>query len=334
MSSRDEQWWDLQAGELVLGTLDEHELELFDSIRKRDPEFQQRVIWWQEQFSALDRSAPAIEPDPAIWRKIEAQLGFPAQQVDLASLEEPDALSTESILDQTVELEQVQDAFQLDDRFDDVSEDTDQPGIINQTKHEAQGTTTQASSADSTVVDEVAAPDANTTSNKVSGVNIWRDLTLLATAASIILAIIAWNANLTTQSQSVPTTVAESASGISLLLDAEKQAIWTVHTLNKPGELQVSTLRDSNPGTDGSYQLWLVKSDDSGVIPMGQLPTKQGEKLTVSMPTGADSVVDSSIGAKAFAVSLEPIDGDVSGGPTGPVLFQGEYVEQKSVDNI
>jgi len=340
MSTRDEQWWDLQAGELVLGTLDDHELELFDSIRKRDLEFEKRVVWWQERFSTLDRNAPPITPDATVWKKIEAQLGLPSQQIDLAVLNEYNQNNAESILDQTIELEQVQDAFHLDQsESQNIGDETERLPTITQTKHSVKpesppsssDTIAQSSEKDTDEKHEQSVDATSTRSDTrpthPRNVNIWRDITILATAASIVMAIVAWNAKINNKRQLEPIVATSSLDGISMVLNDQKQPLWILHSIAEQSVLQVATVRGSNPGADKSYQLWLEKVDDSGVTSMGLLPTQQGE--TVDLDMTALHQQGSTQDTKSFAVSLEPSGGTDADAPTGPVLFRGEFLKLK-----
>ncbi len=73
------EWWLVEAGEYVLGTLRGSERELFEKLLKSDPEAQKLVMYWEKQFGALD-AVLAASPDasealpPGIWKNIEARI--------------------------------------------------------------------------------------------------------------------------------------------------------------------------------------------------------------------------------------------------------------------
>ena len=70
-----------------------------------------------------------------------------------------------------------------------------------------------------------------------------------------------------------------------------------------------------------SLELWYVAD--------GEPPRSMGvvdQAKTLLMPRGADAAARSS--AAAFAVSVEPPGGSRTGGPTGPVVYSGQLVQE------
>lgn len=332
MNSRDEQWWDLQAGELVLGTLDDHERELFDSIRQRDPEFQQRVTWWQEHLLALDLSAPPVPPNENIWNEIHTQLDLPDQEIELGKYDAQQDPHAGSILDQTIELEQVQQAFDRGRTKAQMSDSS--PVVQDQPEEIATPGKEQSIDADSeSEIDTSSTPasaESVTTLGRPINANIWRDLTLLATAASLILALVAWNGRW--ESNRHTTTTQELAAiqydGLSMLQDKQNQTTWVVNTGYEDQNLHVAAVRDSDPGSESSYVLWLINADDTQVSSVGSLPTEQGETRVFVLGNESISLSD----AKGFTVSLEPARGSSEtepAKPAGEVLFQGDLLKLK-----
>lgn len=98
MSSRDDQWWDLQAAEYVLGSLSEEDRSVFEKLLQSDPDVQRRVLDWEIRFDPLHRNTRPVEPSPQVFEKIKARVGLHAdasgnqQQIphntDLVSLKE------------------------------------------------------------------------------------------------------------------------------------------------------------------------------------------------------------------------------------------------------
>lgn len=76
MSSPDSQWKMLQAGEYVLGTLDSDSVAEVNAQMNTDAEMRDLVVDWQEKLQPLAATNDEIMPPPAVWRRINDQLGF------------------------------------------------------------------------------------------------------------------------------------------------------------------------------------------------------------------------------------------------------------------
>ncbi|HKX94902.1 MAG TPA: anti-sigma factor [Methylibium sp.] len=66
------------AGEYVLGTLSAAERADVDSRLGSDAALRREVAYWQDRMLGLAARAPAAEPSPGLWARIEARLGTPA----------------------------------------------------------------------------------------------------------------------------------------------------------------------------------------------------------------------------------------------------------------
>jgi anti-sigma-K factor RskA len=71
----------LGAAEYVLGTLDEAERAAFAERLAHDAAAQEAVRAWERRLAPLASVAPAAQPDPDLWRRIETRLG--ADVIDL-----------------------------------------------------------------------------------------------------------------------------------------------------------------------------------------------------------------------------------------------------------
>ena len=80
MNSHDEQWWVLQAGEYVLGTLPATERATFEKLLEHDTDARDYVSWWEERLAHLDTSAERITPPVHVWQSITERLDFDAAQ--------------------------------------------------------------------------------------------------------------------------------------------------------------------------------------------------------------------------------------------------------------
>lgn len=66
------------AGEYVLGTLSAAERAEVESRLGSDAALRREVAYWQARLLGLAARAPAAEPSPGLWARIEARLGTPA----------------------------------------------------------------------------------------------------------------------------------------------------------------------------------------------------------------------------------------------------------------
>jgi len=74
MARRDDEFWRVQAGEYVLGTLSEREMRRFERRRARDAYYCDMADEWERKFSPLGETLPETEPSPEVWVRIERQI--------------------------------------------------------------------------------------------------------------------------------------------------------------------------------------------------------------------------------------------------------------------
>ena len=65
---------DLDAGEYVLGTLDEPRRRQFAEALARDPNLQTLVKDWERRIGSLDHNVTPVQPPPDLWDKVDAAL--------------------------------------------------------------------------------------------------------------------------------------------------------------------------------------------------------------------------------------------------------------------
>lgn len=70
MSSPEERWWSVRAGEYVLGTLRGPDRQLFDRILAHDTGTQEEVARWQQRLAGLNDTTPDITPGEHVWPQI------------------------------------------------------------------------------------------------------------------------------------------------------------------------------------------------------------------------------------------------------------------------
>jgi anti-sigma-K factor RskA len=66
---------DFNAGEFVLGTLDDGEHASLAARRLREPELDAAIVAWEERLAPLSESIPALAPPRDFLREIEARIG-------------------------------------------------------------------------------------------------------------------------------------------------------------------------------------------------------------------------------------------------------------------
>jgi anti-sigma-K factor RskA len=65
----------LLAGEYVLGVLDGAERDALERRAVREPKLREHIAYWQDRFADFDSGVTPKDVPPALWSKIEAQLG-------------------------------------------------------------------------------------------------------------------------------------------------------------------------------------------------------------------------------------------------------------------
>lgn len=157
----------------------------------------------------------------------------------------------------------------------------------------------------------------------------WQGLALGSSAIAAVLAVILVThepqqieAPTITTAQA-PTPVTEPTK-IALLASADAKPGWMLALAkNKAGkpEMRVTVMASLKPQADKSFELWILPPDKSAPISLGVLPQQGSQQVVVSEKT-AILLADSGL-----AVSLEPVGGSPTGGPTGAVLYQGKLAE-------
>ena len=282
----DDQWWDSQSGEFVLGTLRGIERDVFERIIKSDSDALKRVDFWRRYFSELDEDIQATMPPEQLLPKI------------LLSINKRDPAIQQS-QEQSAEND-------INDLTSDWSRDLDE--TLDANNHYS------APKADSSQEQL----HRNASIKQASSTRFWKTLSLILIAAvialsAILLTLFGINQKLIASSQAI---------GLSIVRDAGQNALWLITLYEDSSQAKVIAL--APPAIDPSQrnQLWLELPGDAGAYPLGQLPGFAGESATIELPASANSVEE--YGIAAFTVSLEPMEAFPQSQPTGPMLFTGE----------
>ncbi|MGQ0621235.1 MAG: anti-sigma factor [Panacagrimonas sp.] len=154
------------------------------------------------------------------------------------------------------------------------------------------------------------------------GLNFWRAWSGLATAASLLLAVVLLSQPTREPATSAPTRVLEvkvpAQSYVAALRLPKEDAQWTVSVLPDTRLLRVIVNGPAKLSVDEDYQLWWLA--DEGVTSLGLLPRSGAWEALLPAnvrPSAAGKV----------AVSLEPAGGSqAEKGPSGPVLLAAPLV--------
>ena len=145
-----------------------------------------------------------------------------------------------------------------------------------------------------------------------SSLALWRGAAAFGLCASVVLAILGYNAAGT---DSAPRQY------IAVLSDDGAAASMLVTFDPRSGQLTMQRVGDFREASDRSLQLW--------ALPPGRAP----QSLGVLQAEGRGMRLAADVGtlrqAPALAISLEPKGGvPGEGGPTGPVIFKGALIEK------
>lgn len=140
---------------------------------------------------------------------------------------------------------------------------------------------------------------------------LWRGLSLAATAAALVLAIMLRTAS--TQDQQY----------VAVFTDEQARPLWVVSADMERGRMSIRPMNAIAPAPDKSYELWVLPAGGAAPRSMGLLPTG-GAVIDAAMPENMRAVLAS---AQGLAVSLEPAGGSPTGAPTGPVVHTASIVE-------
>ena len=145
----------------------------------------------------------------------------------------------------------------------------------------------------------------NVVSLPVKPAPLWKGLTLLASAAALVLAV------LLVQLQPVPVPVIQQ---FTVMQNEAKESLWLIEITQQTIESQATQKVAQRAQND--YELWMVPANGQAPISLGLLPQK-------GLASMAKHPQFDQINIAALAVSLEPLGGSPNGAPT-EVLYVAE----------
>ncbi|AUC89401.1 hypothetical protein CW735_15385 [Alteromonas sp. MB-3u-76] len=126
----------------------------------------------------------------------------------------------------------------------------------------------------------------------------WRGLSMLSTAAALVLAV------LLVVMQPAPV---EGVSHIAVVNNADNTPLWVIEV--SPSTMDVKVTDAFTAIADKDYELWMVPANGEAPISLGLMPEMGGDSRVTP-----DILLDSSIAA--LAISLEAPGGSKTGAPT------------------
>ena len=302
MTTIEKDWWLIEAGEYVLGTLGGSERELFEKVLENDSAARAHVRFWEENFFSLEKlvhrtesSSTAVTDIPErIWDNILA--GIKKQN--------PGAVNAER------------------------RAPPERPHLV------ARQSTTGSDN-------QLPTRTKNKIGKIQSRLNRSRWLTAFSMAATLLMGAVLLNQMMPGKFfPAIPTTptgdVTDTTDTISdydviaVLRDESGADLWAILAETNGARIRSVALQTPAFSDQNSYQLWVVLPDDAGVQSVGLLPYGNGNARVFVLD---DDIQQTRLNeGAAFAVSLEPVGGTTEPAPTGEVISIGEYIRISEID--
>jgi len=299
------------AAEYVLGTLSSEEREHAEALRSFDPKFENSVQQWERRLGELNVMVEAVEPSPAIWDKVKAQIGPITGDGTSPSQERAPPLSAVAAL------------------ASDLPADGDSERV------------TSGLAAASSPIEPEAPPKPRKIEPSANVVYLarrvrrWRRVSLAvgAVAALLALYIAGWQAapdlippqlrprqtNMMARSDSAP---GMQQGRLVAVLQQGPNAPAFLLTFDMPHRTLFIRRVSATAAAGKSYQLWLISKNLGAPRSLGIVGNDEFTTQDLAGNYDTDTLRTAS-----YAISLEPEGGSPTGSPTGPVLFTGRAVE-------
>lgn len=90
MNYLDDEWWDLQAAEYVLGMLPEHEHQVVSRLLVADADIQKKVSDWEHLLDPLNGSTFDVTPPPGVLKSVLSEIDASESRLDATAQTELD----------------------------------------------------------------------------------------------------------------------------------------------------------------------------------------------------------------------------------------------------
>ena len=293
-------WWLIEAGEYVLGTLGGSERELFEKVLEKDRTARAHVRFWEENFFSLEKLVHRTES---------------------SSVTVPDI--PEHIWDNILVGIQLQNPATIN---------ADQRRTPEKVRVDARQTTAGFDN-------QVHTHNSNKIGQIQSRLNRSRWTTAFSMAATLMMGAFLLNQIMPGKFfPAIPIASTDDATGgiadydvIAVLRDESGADLWAILAETNGARIRSVALQPPADTDENSYQLWVVLPDDAGVQSVGLLPYGNGNARVFVLD---DEVQQTRLNeGAAFAVSLEPVGGTTEPAPTGDVISIGEYIRISENDD-
>jgi anti-sigma-K factor RskA len=330
---------DALAAEYVLGTLSGDEREHAEALLAIDPGFAESVRLWERRLGELNVMVEAVEPPPAVWEKISAEIAYASPPSASAS-----PLAEDAATIPTAEASPpVAAEAPIVDRPEEPGKEELQaePSPVGQLPDTVSAAITSSlakslagPSSDLAALAPPPPPEMERSADVVylaRRMKRWRGVAIAAQAVAALLAIYVVAAQFDPAlmpilgrpgAQQTAQAPAQLAARLVAVLQQEPTAPAFLLTLDPQSRTVVVRRVSATPEEGRSYELWMISKQyptpkSLGVVGKDEFTQRQ-------IPGNYDLAM---LRAASYAVSLEPQGGSPSGVPTGPVLFTGNIVE-------
>ena len=272
MNSPDKQWWIEQAGEYVLGTLDDAEWLAFHKAMQHNEEAQRLVAEWEQAFQPLADSLDPVEPNPEVWRSIVQRLNALEIKTPPSAKGGTDVAAMDGLA--TVHRTQEEKAATVVDLSDQ---------LVKQKRLQRAVSRWQVFAGFATAASLLMAAF------------VWFSYTGVMSTRKVpnVVAVSEFNT-------------------ISIIRDEQSLPLWVVDAALDEGLLRVTAVAPPEIDSSNDYQLWLVKPDDAGVQSIGLMPAIADQSFllridAVDEKPAAFAVSLEPAGGSALAVPSGPV---------------------------
>lgn len=275
--STEEQNWDLEAAEYVLGTLSAQDRKVYDALYKVDSDWQARVHNWQARLNPLHDSTPPVEPPDYILADV---------------------------------LERINDDLSLNDVFAQPLDDSP-PDIVSEDVQ-----VIEVAEADVPVIDsDLSSPPLAALEQLKESVVYWKMATVLALSCIAALFILGPRyLELQSPEQPLVRTVALLQGQANEPLWAVSYYPRSAQQESETGSLglvSVTVIGEPQLTEEESHQLWMVLPENEGVRSVGLVPNEAGETATFELPIALDEAAEFAVSLEPLGGVPGPAHGPV-----------------------
>jgi anti-sigma-K factor RskA len=321
---------DALAAEYVLGTLSSDEREHAEALRDIDPGFAESVRLWERRLGELNVMVEAVEPPPAVWEKISAEIGDVAPpdttSSTLAAIGPPG--EGRSFITDEAPLPVIGDESSA------MPAASTLPDVLSDSITASLAKTLDEPPADLSQTNAERPSGGESSANVVQltrRVKKWRGVAIAMQAIAALLAIyviaeqfypnlMPLRGRIGEQQTAQGTT--QPASRLVAVLQQDPTSPAFLLTVDPQSRTLVVRRVSAKPEQGRSYELWLVAKGAPAPKSLGLVG--QDEFTQRAIPGIFDLAT---LRSASYAISLEPAGGSTSGIPTGPILFTGNIVE-------